>query len=114
MNDISYNYEYSDVAILKEIGGFIKSRRIDQNLTQDQVAQKAAISRSTLSLAERGENIALINLLKILRVVDALYVLDKFKAEIQISPLQLAKEDEKKRKRASGNSAQTSKDDLGW
>lgn len=114
MNDISYDSSYSDTAILHKIGEFIKSKRVDQNITQDELAQKAAISRSTLSLAERGENIALINLLKILRVLDALYVLEQFRTQPQISPLQLAKEEEKKRKRASKKHSQTDSDDPGW
>lgn len=114
MNDISYKTAYSDAAILNEIGAFLKSKRIDQNLTQDEVAGRAAISRSTLSLVERGENIALANLLKILRVLDALYVLEQFRTEPNISPLQLAKEDEKRRKRASHSNPQTNKEELGW
>lgn len=114
MNDISYDPSYSDTAILHKIGEFIKSKRVDQNITQDELSQKAAISRSTLSLAERGENIALINLLKILRVLDALYVLEQFKTQPQISPLQLAKEEEKKRKRASKKHSQTDNEDPGW
>jgi transcriptional regulator with XRE-family HTH domain len=112
MNDISY--ANSDAAILRDIGEFLKSKRIDQNLTQDEVAQRAAMSRSTLSLAERGENISLTNLLKILRILDALYVLEQFKAPSQISPLLLAKEEEKKRKRVSRNNVQPNKDDIGW
>lgn len=114
MNDISYNATYSDAAVLREVGSFLKSKRIDQNLTQDEVAERAAISRSTLSLAERGENIALGNLLKILRVLDALYVFEHFKTVKTISPLKLAKEDEKKRRKASRSNSQTKKDDIGW
>ncbi|UIR56344.1 helix-turn-helix domain-containing protein [Sphingobacterium sp. SRCM116780] len=114
MNDISYHPSYSDAAILREIGEFVKAKRIDHNLTQDEVAERAAISRSTLSLTERGENIGLINLLKVLRVLDALYVFDLFKVEPKISPMLLAKEDEKKRKRASKSNPQITKDDLGW
>lgn len=113
MNDISYN-SYSDAAILRNIGEFIKVKRVDQNLTQDEVSDRAAISRSTLSLAERGENIALINLLKILRVLDALYVFEQFKVQTQISPLQLAKDEAKRRKRASKDNSQTNKDEPGW
>jgi transcriptional regulator with XRE-family HTH domain len=113
MNDLSYTSAYSDTAILREIGKFIQSKRLEQNLTQEALAEKAAISRSTLSLAERGENIALTNLLKILRVLDALYVFGLFKSETHISPMQLAKEDERKRKRASMNNSHK-KDDLGW
>lgn len=114
MNDLSYISSLSDAAILKELGAFVKAKRIEQNLTQDDVAEQAAISRSTLSLLERGDNIALANLLKVLRVLDALYVFEQFKVIEQISPLKLAKEDEKKRKRVSGNNRNTDKDNLGW
>lgn len=114
MNDFSYISSLSDAAILKEIGEFVKAKRIDKNLTQDEVAAQAAMSRSTLSLLERGDNISLANLLKVLRVLDALYVFEQFKITGQISPLQLAKEDEKKRKRASGNNNKNDKDNLGW
>lgn len=103
MNDLSYISNLSDAAILREIGEFVKTRRIDQNLTQDDLAEQAAISRSTLSLLERGGNIALANLLKVLRVLDALYVLERFRVVEPISPILLAKEDEKRRKRASRN-----------
>lgn len=114
MNEKSYNSSYSDGAILRQIGEFIKSTRIDQNLTQGELANKAALSRSTISLVERGENISLTNLLKILRVLDALYVLGRFKIEPQISPLRLAKEDGKKRRRASRKDAETYGDDVEW
>lgn len=114
MSDFSYISYLSDGALLKKIGGFIKSRRIEQNLTQDEVAERAAISRSTLSLLERGENIALTNLLKVLRVLDALYVLGHFHEVKPISPMQLAKEDEVKWKRASKSKKSSPKDDLGW
>ncbi len=114
MNEISSGSSYSDTAILREIGEFVKSRRIDQNLTQEDVAGRAAISRSTLSLAERGENISLVNLLKILRVLDALYVLEPFRIQRRISPLRLAKADEKKRKRASRSHIPPLTDDPAW
>lgn len=114
MSDISYNNELSDAAILSNIGGFVKKLRIDQGLTQEDVAKEAAISRSTLSLIERGENVALINVVKILRVLNALYVLDQFEVKQQISPMQLAKAAVKSRKRASKNSTQINKEDLGW
>lgn len=114
MNDLSYISSLSDTAIIREIGEFIKTTRVARNLTQDEVADKAAVSRSTLSLMERGENTALANLLKVLRVLDALYVLSDFKVTEPISPLQLAKEDEKKRKRASRNNNRNDKGNGEW
>lgn len=115
MNDISDITNLSDSAILKEIGEFVKVKRINQNLRQAEVADQAAISRSTLSLLERGDNIALSNLLKVLRVLDALYVFDRFRVtEPILSPIQLAKEDEKKRKRASRNVKKNVEDNQTW
>lgn len=114
MNDLSYISSLSDAAILKEVGTFVKARRIHQNLTQAEVAERAAISRSTLSLLEQGENIALTNLLKVLRILEALYVFDQFKTTVPISPIQLAKDDEKKRKRASRHHRGSDKYNMKW
>jgi len=114
MSDISYNSSISDVAVLKQIGQFIREKRVEKNINQDFLAGNAAISRSTLSQIERGENISLINLIKILRILDTLYVLDRFKIETQISPMLLAKEEQKKRKRASRNKNAPKNNDIGW
>ena len=114
MNDISDMIANSDASILKQIGEFIKEKRIEQNIKQDSLASAAVISRSTLSLIERGESISLINLIKILRMLDALYVLDRFKIEPKISPMLLAKEEQKKRKRVFRTKENPEEDDLGW
>ncbi len=114
MSDNSYITYKSDVAILKEIGNFIKQRRIAQGITQDELAKQAAVSRSTLSLIERGESIALGNLIKILRMIDALYVFSEFKAYDQLSPLQLAKGFSEPRQRAYSKNKDTDENDLGW
>lgn len=115
MNDFSSINTYSDKAILKQIGEFVRQKRIEKNLTQHDLAQKAAMSRSTLSLMERGENIVLGNLIKALRILDALHVFDSFRTETVVSPILLAKEEQKKRKRASrGKDDATEYDDLGW
>ena len=79
MSNISDISLFSDKAILATIGLFVQQTRIKQNLNQQELADRAAVSRSTVSLLERGENISLINLLKILRILDALYVLKNLK-----------------------------------
>ena len=91
----------SDIALSKVIGEFVKHHRLKQNKTQNDVAIDAGISRSTLSLLERGETVTIITLLKILRVLDLLHILDVFKIEQQISPIKLAKLAQQKRHRAS-------------
>lgn len=101
MNELSYIPQLNDTAILQEIGIFIKNKRLTQELTQDELSDRANISRSTLSLMESGQNTSLVNLVKVLRILDALYVFESFKIEQIISPIELAKQEAKERKRAS-------------
>ncbi|HUH72815.1 MAG TPA: helix-turn-helix transcriptional regulator [Chitinophagales bacterium] len=100
MSETSYANYYSDQAIMKRIGKFIQHKRLEKNLSQEEVSQQAVMSRSTLSLMERGQNITISNLIKVLRTLDALYVLDTFEIIQNISPMILAEADSKKRKRA--------------
>jgi transcriptional regulator with XRE-family HTH domain len=112
MNDYSYNnwYATSDEALLKTIGVFTKHHRLQQNKSQTVIATEANISRSTLSLLERGETVTLATLLRVLRVLELLHVMDGFKIQQIISPIQLAKYAQNQRKRASGTIA--AEDDL--
>ena len=63
----------------------------EQNTTQDVLANAACISRSTLSLLERGETGTLATVIQVLRVLDQLNVLEVFSIQQDISPLTLAK-----------------------
>jgi transcriptional regulator with XRE-family HTH domain len=103
MTDISYNNwnSMNDRALAEQIGAFIKHHRMEQNKTQDVLANAACISRSTLSLLERGETVTLATLIQILRVLDQLNVMDAFTVQQTIGPLVLAKMEKDKRKRAS-------------
>jgi transcriptional regulator with XRE-family HTH domain len=92
----------SDKALVEHIGAFIKHHRMEQNKTQDVLANAAGISRSTLSLLERGETVTLATLVQVLRVLDQLHVMEVFMVQQTISPLALAKMEKDKRKRASG------------
>ncbi len=105
MNDLSYtNWDsMSDNALAIHIGVFIKHHRMEQNKTQSELARDAGISRSTLSLLERGETVNLATLIQVLRVLDLLHVMEAFNVQQSISPLALAKLEKSKRKRASGN-----------
>lgn len=115
MSDISDVNLISDKAILNKIGLFIQQTRIKQNINQQELADKAAVSRSTLSLLERGEGISLINLIKILRILDVLYIFKEFELREEISPLRLAKGEKKIRKRAKKkDNPQDDNFDLGW
>lgn len=102
MNDKSYiNWtEMTDTALAKVIGAFVKHHRLQQNKTQEEVSLAANISRSTLSLLEKGESITASTLIQVLRVLDLLYIMNIFAIQEEISPLLLAKQAFKKRIRA--------------
>jgi len=93
----------SDTALVQFIGRFVKAKRMELNKTQEKLAHAAGISRSTLSLLEKGETVTLATLIQVLRVLDQLPVLQAFAVQQTISPIQLAKLEQKKRKRASSN-----------
>ena len=117
MNDKSYEEwaAMSDKSLMKTIGSFIQSHRLNQNKSQDQVAATAGISRSTLSLLERGEKVRIDSLIQVLRVLDLLYIMDVFKIQDQISPIEYAKLKKKQRKQASPKKgSKIDKEDLGW
>ncbi len=101
MTDIKSNYlTMSDSGIARRIGEYIRHHRLEQNRTQEDVSHAAGISRSTLSLLEKGSPVTLPTLIQVLRVLDCLDVLDGFTVVPVISPLLLAKEEEATRKRA--------------
>ena len=77
---------------------------MEQNITQDELSAAAGISRSTLSLLERGETVTLSTLIQVLRILDQLQILSAFEVRKSISPLALAKFQREKRQRARGKS----------
>jgi DNA-binding XRE family transcriptional regulator len=110
MTDISYKNwrSMSDKALSEHIGRFVKEKRLEQNKTQQDLAHAAGISRSTLSLLEKGETVTLATLLQVLRTIDQLHVLDVFSVQTVVSPLLLAKMELKKRKRSRGKDSTSS------
>jgi transcriptional regulator with XRE-family HTH domain len=104
MNEKAYInwFEMSDTALAKVIGAFVKHHRLQQNKTQEEVSIAANISRSTLSLLEKGESITVPTLIQVLRVLDLLSIMNIFAIQEEISPLILAKQALKKRKRSRG------------
>jgi len=117
MNDNSYIKwnAYTDKGLLEHIGKFIRYQRLQQNKTQSEVSTAAGISRSTLSLLERGETVTTTTLLQVLRVLNLLHLLSIFNIEKTVSPIAIAKAQEKERQRASGgNIAEEPKEEWEW
>lgn len=111
MTEIPYN-EWSllsDAAIEVEIGRTIKKLRQQQGKTQKELAAAAGISRSTLSLLERGESGNLKTLIQILRVLDKIDLLQVFEYREEVSPLALAKLQHKPKERVRKSKKDPSK-----
>jgi len=90
----------TDSAILSEAGRRMKQCRLNLNLSQNDVAVKAGISRRALQKMESGSPATLLTLIRILRVYEKLSSIDSFLPEPGISPIQLARLMGRMRKRA--------------
>ena len=89
-------------AILNELGSRIQRERLNRDMTQSELAQKAGVSLRTLQHVEAGRGCTLFSLVGILRALDRLSDLDGFLPEPGISPVQLARMKGHVRQRASG------------
>lgn len=107
--------QMSDVAVVEQLGKFIKHTRIQKNITQAQLAESAGLNRWTISQIEKGESIVLMSLIQILRALDSLYVLSTFEITEEISPLEYAKLKKQQKKRVRNNNRQIAdKEELEW
>ncbi|MFN1835450.1 helix-turn-helix domain-containing protein [Balneola sp. MJW-20] len=93
----------SDQAILKQIGKRIRRKRLQQNITQEAMAENAGLSRITISNLEQGKSSSLRTLIQVLRVLGQLDDLEAFIPEPGVSPMEMLKNEGKKRKRASSS-----------
>ena len=115
MDDI---YILSDVVICNQIGGKLKSIRLRQNITQQSLAESADVSLSTIKKIEKGEIRSFDSLLRVLRILGKLDILQPLVEEEQLSPneyfnyVQSAKSHE--RKRAAGKLKKTNKEESIW
>jgi transcriptional regulator with XRE-family HTH domain len=104
----------NDAALGAHLGAFVRHHRIAKNKTQQQLAAEAGISRSTLSLLERGEPVMLSTLIQVLRVLDQLQVMAAFTVPRKLSPLQLARREKEERRRVRGKNERSDDQAVDW
>ena len=122
MSDFSYNaIEFKDDdSLLRVLGRFVQHHRLQQNKTQETVAKEAGISRSTLSLLEQGERVAMITFVRVLRTLNLLHMLESFQISQRLSPIEemLVLKEKATKYRASNrkfnNSDWEINEDIGW
>jgi len=92
----------TDDTIIAIIGEYIRAKRLEQDYTQEQLAYRAGLNRTTIRDLELGKRSSLITLIQTLRALDALSVLKNFRVTKELSPLQQAKLEVNEKRRASG------------
>lgn len=115
MDDI---YTQADMVIIQRIGKRLKKTRLKQNITQMNLAEEAGISLSTLKKIENGEISSFDALLRILRTLGLLEVLQPLIEEEQLSPNEyyelIHSVNRKDRKRACGKIYPNTKKESEW
>lgn len=116
MNDSSYInlYALSDDRIIDLVCEFVRKTRLDKQFSQQELSDAAGISRSTLSLIERGTSPTLDTLVKVLRALGSLEALSGLKYEKVVSPLQVAEENMKERYRVRKKSGNMDTEESEW
>jgi transcriptional regulator with XRE-family HTH domain len=79
----------SDTVLIEMIGKFIQQHRLNKNKSQSGIAKASDISRSALSLLDRGEKVSLNSLMQLIRVLDLLHIMEVFKFNKQVSPIEM-------------------------
>jgi len=83
MDDI---YMLADAVILSRIGNKLRTVRLKQNITQQSLSETANVSLSSIKKMEKGEIRSFDSLLRVLRILGKLDILQPLVEEDQLSP----------------------------
>jgi len=90
----------TDLAVLAELGQRLARTRLERNITQQDLAIEAGVSKSTLERVESGGETRLSSLIRILRVLGLLDRLDQLVPQPLPSPIERLKLQGRRRRRA--------------
>jgi len=105
-------YNLSDLDILAEFTQRIRKKRLNLNITQEELSKKAGVHIQTIKNFESGKTTTLLTFIQILRAFDALDAIDLFLPDPGISPIELLKLKGKERQRASKSNNNESNESL--
>ncbi len=88
---MKFNTMQSDVAVLAEMGRRLAALRLEQQITQAQLAQAAGISKSTVERLEDGSSAQMSNLIRYLRALGKLESLEGLLPDRPLNPITLLK-----------------------
>ena len=108
----------ADEMILSRIGMRLKAVRLKQNITQQRLAEDSGVSLSSVKKIENGEIRSFESLIRVLRTLGKLEVLQTLVEEEQLSPSEyyelVQKAGAHQRKRAAGKPAKKDKEEQSW
>ncbi|NHB89657.1 helix-turn-helix transcriptional regulator [Photorhabdus tasmaniensis] len=105
--------EKSASAMAVELGERLKQARLNNDLTQAEIAELVGVTRKTVLNAEKGK-VQLEIFVAIMAALNLTEQLELFLPKQNISPIQLAKLQGKKRQRASKNRKNSEEDTPEW
>ena len=83
--------ETTDQQVLAELGDRLARHRLNRNLTQDQLAREAGVSKRTIVRLENGQSSQVTNLIRVLRALGLLGNLDALVPAPSASPIEALK-----------------------
>ena len=111
-------YMLADMAILGRIGNHLRHARLKQNITQKSLSEAANVSLSSIKKIEKGDIRSFDSLLRIMRILGKLDVLQPLVEEEQMSPSEyydlVNSSKIRQRKRAAGKLSNITKEDVEW
>jgi transcriptional regulator with XRE-family HTH domain len=89
------------MTVLDELGARLARTRLEQNVSQEQLATEAGVSKSTVERIEAGREVKLTSFVRILRALGQLELLDRLVPEPLPSPIERIRIHGKRRQRAA-------------
>ena len=90
----------TDAVVLAELGRRLERTRLERNLSQEQLAHEAGVSRATIERVEAGTPIKSNSLVRVLRALGRLEALDQLVPEPLPNPVERRKLQGRQRQRA--------------
>ncbi len=93
----------TDTVVLTELGARLAQTRLERNISQQQLANEAGVSKSTVERLESGREVRLTSFVRVLRALGLLERLDAMIPEPLPSPVERLKLRGRQRRRAGGS-----------
>ena len=94
-------HSLTDLEMLSEFGARIRLARIERNLTQQMLADRSGLNRSTIRDLENGRSVNLLSLMQLLRSMELLEKLNLLLPGSSQSPVLAKLQNERKRVKLS-------------